>query len=170
MPEVVNDSLIIILDNIKVLGLINRLDTYRKISSFTGIPLSTIGSWYANKDKCRTYPKLSTLDRLCDSFTIHTSELFISQNRFQTKHYEPNNSMACFRTNLNRICIEKTYVRSKDRINLLYSWEDSGRDHYYSYIRKTSGRSIPLYELDRYANILNIFTYELLLPCKEVSQ
>lgn len=167
MAEVVNDSLTIVLDNIKVISLINRLDTYRKISQFTSIPLSTLGSWYANKSGKRTYPKLSTLDKMCDSFSIHTSELFIPKNRFQTRCCESNNSMACFRANLNRICIEKTYVRVKDRIDLFYSMDPSGRDHYYSYISSTKGRGIPICELDRYANTLGISTYELLLPIKE---
>lgn len=167
MSDTVNNSLPIILDNIKVLGLINRLDTYRKISQFTSIPLATIGSWYACKHKKPTYPKLSTLDRLCDSFNIHTSELFIPESKFQNTYVGPNDSMKCFRTNLNRICIEKTFVRPKDRINLLCNWEESGREHYYSYLRKKDGKIIPIHELDRYANLLDIQSYELLLPLTE---
>ncbi len=167
MEAIVNDSLEIVLDNIKVLGSLNRLNTYRQISHFTSIPLSTLGSWYSTKRKKKIYPRLSTLDKLCDAFTIHTSELFKPKNDFQTSYNKPNNSMLCFRTNLNKICNEKTYASAKDRIDLLYSFDPSGRDHYYSYVSVAKGRSIPIYELDRYANILSILSYELLLPIKE---
>ncbi len=157
-------SIVIVLDNIRVLGKIHNLNTYKRLSQYTSIPVSTIGSWYSKNREKQVCPRLDTLDKLCDAFLIHTSELFIPENRFSVKSNSKNNSMKCFRSNLDRISTVKALARPKDRIISLFD-EDSNR--YYSYMRKQNGRSIPIPEIDYLASKLNTTTYELLKPIKE---
>ena len=163
MSNTKRESINIVLDNIRVVGNVHHLDTYLKLSEHTSIPVSTIKSWYSKKN---SYPKLSTLDHFCDAFLIHTSQLFVESNKFENKWEFPNDSMACFRYNLDRICFDKAIPRPKDRIKLLFD-DDGGVNRYYSYLRENNGNSIPIPELDEIARKLKVDTYDLLKPRKE---
>ena len=158
-------SIVIVLDNIRVLGKIHNLNTYRRLSQYTSIPISTIGSWYSKNGGKQVCPRLETLDKLCDAFLIHTSELFIPENQFSVESKGKNDSMRCFRANLSQLSTDNALARPKDRIKTLF---DNDSNRYYSYMRKNKGRSIPIPEIDYLANKLDTTTYELLKPIKEV--
>lgn len=161
-----NNSLIIVLDNIKVLRNLNRLKSYHELSIKTGIPTSTISSWYSHYRPKSIYPSLKTLDRLCDAFQIHTSDLFISESKFEHDYTEKNNTMNCFRTNFNIICLEKGYSSIDSKIDLFCEYPSystsSARERYYSYFRKINGRNIPIDQLDVLANRLDVSTNKLI--------
>lgn len=156
----INNSIIIILDNIKVLCNSKKLTTYKDISDYTGISISTIATWYSPKRKQQVLPRLKTLDKMCDKFKVHTSDLFIKESEFKHKYSGPNNTMNNFKVNFERICIEKSHTKIKDRIDLLFGGAN-GHERYYSYMRKKNPRSIPIDALDEIANKLNIETVEL---------
>lgn len=162
-----NNSIVVVLDNIKVLGNINRLYTYKELSIHTKIPTSTIASWYSNEKK-QIYPRLKTLDKLADSFHVHTSDLFIPNSRFDHPYNGKNDSITNFQLNYKTICIEKSYTKVKDRITYMFGNNDDGKERYYSYLRKTNYRAIPIHQLDYIANLLDIETYKLLESRMEV--
>lgn len=162
------DSIRIIRDNIKVQQNIKRLYTYKSLSNFTQIPESTIKNWFCPQkinNERPVYPRLTTLDKLCDALEIHTSDLFIASSKFKHTYTSKNNSLEAFRTNFNRICINKGFSSINSRINYLFFDEDEDvrKELYYSLLRSDPKRIIPIARLDIIATRLEVESYELLL-------
>lgn len=162
-----NDSLTIVLDNIKILRNINRISSYYELSQKTNIPTSTISSWYTRYRQKPIYPRLKTLDKLCDAFSVHTSDLFIPESAFKHEYHTPNNSIERFRVNFKSICINQGYVSIPDQIELFCIDQydiniSTAKERYYSYFREVNGRCIPIDQLDTLANRLDIKTHQLI--------
>lgn len=162
-----NDSLQIILDNINVIKNRKRLSSFYELSQKSGISPTTISSWYSKARGKPVLPRLKTLDKLCDSLEIHTSDLFIPESQFEHEFSRANNSMEAFRINFKSICIEKGLITVQSQIYTIFSFNpddfDSSKERYYSYFRKQNGRSIPIDQLDLIANKLNIHSHQLLI-------
>ena len=98
------------------------------LSDYAHIPESTIKSWFSPQkidSGNPVYPRLSTLDKLCDALEIHTSDLFILTSDFSHPYISNNNSLKAFQYNFNRICLEKGLASANSRINYLFFDEDT---------------------------------------------
>lgn len=161
------NSIRIIRDNIKVQQNIKRLYSYKLLSDYTKIPESTIKSWFSPQRILQDnpiYPRLTTLDKMCDALEIHTSDLFIKSSDFSHPYTTKNNSLEAFQHNFLLICIDKGLTSANSRMNYLFFDEDSSTksELYYSYLRKNASRTIPIPRLELIANRLEIETYKLL--------
>lgn len=138
------------------------------LSDYVHIPESTIKSWFSPQkidSGNPVYPRLSTLDKLCDALEIHTSDLFILTSDFSHPYISNNNSLKAFQYNFNKICLEKGLASANSRINYLFFDEDTytRKELFYSYLRNDPARIIPIPRLDMIAMRLDVETYELLL-------
>ena len=136
-----SNYMVIIRANIRSLMNLYNIDSFKELSKYTEISADTIRKWYKQKE---TQPRLSNLDKLCDKFQVHTSDLFIPNSSFSHYYEENNNSQKSFRKNFNVLCIQNSkLIKVDERINLLF---DSDRNLYYSLISKN--RIISIDRLD----------------------
>lgn len=82
------------------------------LSDYAHIPESTIKSWFSPQkidSGNPVYPRLSTLDKLCDALEIHTSDLFILTSDFSHPYISNNNSLRRFNTILIEFALKKDW-------------------------------------------------------------
>lgn len=132
-----DDILIIVRDNLRNLMNMNEINSFRELAIYTGISADTIRRWYKNGG---VQPRISTLDTLCDSFSRHTSDLFLKNSEFSHPYEKSNNSQRCFIKNFNEVCIKNSkLIKVQARIDLLF---DSDKNYYYSLLSKNRVISI----------------------------
>lgn len=161
-----NDSKTVIADNIIRIKSM-RAVTLSGLSDLTGIGLATLKSW----SRCKSYPRLKTLDAFCDGLQIHTSDMLEEGTRFSTPYTEKNDSHRRFFVNFIDRCnalqlindAEKLAFFNDDALNDGETDRDVvSSDALSSYRRRTNGRQIPIKKLDFMADRFGIKSFTLL--------
>lgn len=157
-----NKSKITIVDNIRILQKKMNLNNYKDLSDYSGIPLSTIKTWYSSDKSC---PKIDNLDKLADSFFVKTSDLFVPNNFSMKKYIGKNNSRYWFKYNFKKICLDKQLF---SRYDIFLAFEKKVKIYTIdSYLKDNANIIPPINVLDFIASRLDVETYKLIEPSEE---